>query len=283
VNTPNNKQPIVIKRKKAGGHGHHGGAWKIAYADMVTAMMAFFLVMWICGMDVKTRLGIADYFSNPSSASGPYKPSSWFVVPSGGVPRLTQGNLEHSKDKGGEPESQGVMRMDPAEKDNFDEEVAQLYAKALVTVIERDPEFSTLKDSILVEVTDEGLRVELLEGEEPRFFLSGSPAWTKPGRRIVESLGGMLGRSTHHIVFEGHTTPAPKVIGRSTKWDLGADRALAVRAVFQEAGLDVNKVKRVRSEGDNQLRFARPDDPRNTRVAILIPYARVDAKPNSPH
>jgi len=279
VNTA--KQPIIIKKKKVSGHGHHGGAWKIAYADMVTAMMAFFLVMWICGMDVKTRLGIADYFSNPSSASGPNKPSSWFFITAGGVPRLTQGNLEQSKDKGGEPESQGVMRMDPPDKDNFDEEIAQLYAKALATVVERDPEFAALKDSIVIEVTAEGLRVELLEGEEPRFFLSGSSAFTRPGRRVVESLGTMLGRSTHHLIFEGHTTPAPRVLGRSTKWDIGADRALAVRGVFQESGLSVDKVKRVKSDGDTAPRFSyRPEDPRNLRVAIVIPFSKQEAKPS---
>jgi chemotaxis protein MotB len=278
----NAKQPIIVKKKKGGGHGHHGGAWKIAYADMVTAMMAFFLVMWICGMDVKTRLGIADYFSNPSSQSGPNKPSSWFFITSGGVPRLTQGNLEQSKEKGGEPDTVGVLRMDPAEKDNFDEELANLYAKALATVVERDPEFAALKDAIMIEVTDEGLRVELMEGDEPRFFVSGSPAMTRAGRRVVESLGGMLGRSTHHLVFEGHTTPAPRVLGRGTKWDLGADRALAVRTVFQEAGLSVEKVKQIKSLGDTAPRFSfRPEDPRNLRVAIVIPYSKQQPKPST--
>jgi len=277
----NAKQPIIIKKKKAAHGGGHGGAWKIAYADMVTAMMAFFLVMWICGMDVKTRLGIADYFSNPSSSAGPNKPSSWFFITSGGVPRLTQGNLEQSKEKGGEPNAEGVLRIDPAEKDNFDQDIANLYAKALATVVERDPEFAALKDSIVIEVTDEGLRVELMEAEEPRFFISGSSAWTRPGRRVVESLGGMLGRSTHHIIFEGHTTPAPRVLGRATKWDLGADRALAVRTVFQEAGLSVDKVKQIKCLGDTAPRFSfRPDDPRNLRVAIVIPYSKHEAKPN---
>jgi len=273
--------PIIIKKKKVGGHGHHGGAWKIAYADMVTAMMAFFLVMWICGMDVKTRLGIADYFSNPSASMGSNKPASWFIINSGGVPRLTQGNLEESKDRGGEPNQVGLLRIDPLPDDNFDPEVAKLYAKTLVTMLNKDPQLVPHKEAVLIEVGEDALRVELLEGEQPRFFEPRGASWTYAGRKLALAMGALLGRSSHRVDFEGHTTPAPAVRDGTTKWELGAERALALRAVFAEAGLPIDKVGAVRSLADTKLRFTdRRDDPRNVRVVIVIPYSRQTMKPN---
>jgi chemotaxis protein MotB len=272
------KQPIIIKRKKAGGHGHHGGAWKIAYADMVTAMMAFFLVMWICNMDVKSRIGIADYFSNPTSAPGSSKPSSWFIIQSGGVPRLTQGNLEESQEKGGEPQLEGLIRVNPLDKDNFDADVARIYAKALTTVINQEPAFSELKEFVTVEVTDDGLRVEFSEGPEPRFFSPTTAQWTMRGRMMVTSVASLLGRGNHIASFEGHTTPKPATRAIESKWDLGANRALALRQVFAEAGLSADKVKEVKSLGDTQPRYAPPDDPRNLRIAVFIPFSSKNLK-----
>lgn len=269
------KQPIIIKKKKGGGHGHHGGAWKIAYADMVTAMMAFFLVMWICGMDIKTRLGIADYFNNPSASNGPNKPASWFIISSGGVPRLTQGNLEESKDKGGEPQTDGILRIDPLPNNNFDPKVAEIYGHWLITMLNRDPQLAGLKDAVLVEVGQDALRVALMEGDQPRFFQPATATWTYAGRKLALAMAAGLGRSTQHIAFEGHTTPAPPVQGEDTRWELGAKRALALRAVFDEAGLSLDKVRGIKSMGDIEPLFTdRRDDPRNLRVMVVIPYSK---------
>jgi chemotaxis protein MotB len=273
----NNKQPIIIKKKKAGGHGHHGGAWKVAYADMVTALMAFFLVMWICNLDVKTRLGIAEYFTSPS-VYGPYTPSSWFSLKFGGVPRLTQGNLEQSKEVGGDPLSEGLLRIDPLPSDNFTQEIAKRYAAVIQSIISNTPAFSEFKDYVVVEVTNEGLRVELMEGERPRFFAPGTAVWTASGKRIAEFLASVLVPVQHLTTFEGHTTGKPETRGITTKWELGSDRALALRQIFSESGLATDQVKQILSLGDQNLRFPDRNDPRNLRIAVLVPYSSQDLK-----
>jgi len=275
-----NKAPIIIKKIKKGAHGSHGGAWKVAYADMVTAMMAFFLVMWICNLDVKTRLGIAEYFTQ-LSVYGPYQPASWYTVKSGGVPRLTQGNLEQSKSEGGDPSSTGLMRVDPLPTDNFDLEVAKLYAKTLAAAMEKDRSFAELKDWVLIEVGKEGLRMEFMESKRPRFFSPGSASWTGEGKRLVEFAASVLGRVRHLQSFEGHTTPAPQTRGMETKWELGSDRALALRQVFCDAGLALDLVKEVRSYGDTKPRITEDkEDLRNLRVGVYIPYSKGTLKPS---
>jgi chemotaxis protein MotB len=270
------KQPIIIKKKKISGHGHHGGAWKVAYADMVTAMMAFFLVMWICNLDVKTRLGIAEYFTSPS-VYGPYSPSSWFTMKFGGVPRLTQGNLEQSKELGGDPTSEGLLRIDPLPTDNFTQEIAKRYATVINTTIANTPAFADFKDQVLTEVTNEGLRVELMESSRPRFFGAGTTLWTGSGKRVAEFIASVLVPVHHLTTFEGHTTPKPETRGMSTKWELGSDRALALRQIFAESGLSPDQVKAVESFGDQRPRFEK-DDPRNLRVAVLVPYSSQDLR-----
>lgn len=272
-----NKQPIIIKKKKAGHAGGHGGAWKVAYADMVTALMAFFLVMWICQMDVKTRLGIAEYFTNPS-AYGPNSPSSWFTLKFGGVPKLTQGNLEQSKEQGGDPASEGLLRIDPLASDNFTQDVAKRYAAVIMTAIENDPGFAEYKDNVILELTPEGLRIELLESTRPRYFSPGTAMWLGSGRRLAEFLASLLVPVQRVITFEGHTTAKPETRGIATKWELGSDRALALRQVFSMSGLTPDQVKAVESRGDQQPRFTDRNDPRNLRVALLVPYSTQDVK-----
>jgi chemotaxis protein MotB len=271
------KQPIVIKKKKISGHGHHGGAWKVAYADMVTALMAFFLVMWICQMDIKTRLGIAEYFTSPS-VYGPYTPSSWFTLKFGGIPKLTQGNMEQSKEQGGDPTSEGLMRIDPLPSDNFTQEVAKRYAAVIEATIANTPAFAEYKDHVIIEVTNEGLRIELLESTRPRFFSPGMTMWVATGRRLAEYLASVLVPVHHLTTFEGHTNTKPETRGMATKWELGSDRALALKQVFAESGLTADEVKAVESLGDQRPRFPDHNDIRNLRVAFLVPYSSQDIR-----
>lgn len=271
------KQPIIIKKRKAAHAGGHGGAWKVALADMMTALMAFFLVMWICQMDIKSRLGIAEYFTSPS-IYGPHSPSSWFTLKFGGVPKMTQGNMEQSREVGGDPASEGLLRIDPLASDNFTMEVAKRYAAVMETAIANTPGFLELKDNVVIEVTNEGLRVELMEGLRPRFFSPGTAMWCSSGHRLAEFFASMLAPVHHLTTFEGHTTPKPETRGMATKWELGSDRALALRQVFNESGLTPDEVKAVECFGDQKPRFPEKNDPRNLRVAVLVPYSSQDIR-----
>lgn len=271
------KQPIIIKKKKIMGHGAHGGAWKVAYADMVTAMMAFFLVMWICNLDVKTRLGIAEFFTSPS-IYGPYKPSSWFTLKFGGVPIMTQGNMEHSYEKGGDPTSEGILRIEPLGRDNFTMDIAKRYIAVLQTTIANNPGYAEYKDDIIMELTPEGLRIELMEGAKPRFFAPGTSVWMGGGKRLAELFASVLVPVQRLTTFEGHTTNRPETKGMATKWELGTDRAMALRQLFAQSGLGPDQVKALSSYGDQQPRFPDKNDPRNLRVAILLPYSTQDIR-----
>lgn len=273
-NTPKPQAPppaLPPRRRKKGGHGHHGGAWKIAYADMVTAMMAFFLVMWICGMDVKTRMGIADYFSNPSSTGGPNKPSSWFIIPSGGKPALSQGDLEESRERGGEPESEGVTRVTPDPHDNFRREDAERLAKVLRTVMDGSDDGKAMKPWVVIEVGDEGLRLEFIDEGSGRFFTPTTGDFTASGRALVESLAKAIGVAGLRMCFEGHFTPELPFSGNS-RWHLGLDMAMSLHDIFAHRGLAARRVLEVSSPGWSAPRWEPAEDPRNVRVAVLIPY-----------
>lgn len=264
--------PIPRKRRlKAGGHGHHGGAWKIAYADMVTAMMAFFLVMWICGMDVKTRLGIADYFSNPSALSGPEKPSSWYTIPAGGKPALSQGDLEQSQERGGEPESEGIHRSTPLPLSNFTRDDAERLAKILRVLLEKSGSHDAYAAWVIIEVDDDALRLEFIDAGRGQFFTPGTATWTRPGKALVAELTGAIGVAGLAVACDGHVASEAGFKGDS-RFHLGADMAFALRDLLVSQGLPGRNLLRVASFGWSQPRFQEAEDARNTRVALVIPY-----------
>jgi chemotaxis protein MotB len=279
-----NQAPAPIIKKKKGGHaGSHGGAWKIAYADMVTAMMAFFLVMWICNFDVKTRLGIANYFNDPSSVYGPNRPASWFSIDSGGMPLMTEGNMEKSNEQGGDPESKGLMRVDPSASDNFTAEIARLYAKAIQTHLNSDPALAPVRDSVSVIVDERGLRIDLSEGDQPRFFVPGASQWTPAGRNAAVALAKLLAINNHRTSFAGHTTPAPIAEPGQNKWTISNGRAMALMQVFLETGLSINRVLRINSCADTQPKIPdKTEDPRNMRVSLFVPYGSRESKEHDP-
>jgi chemotaxis protein MotB len=248
--------PIIrIVRKKKGDGGHHGGAWKVAYADFVTAMMAFFLVMWIVGLDKPTRQAIEYYFNHP-----------------GLFPTSTGG-------KGPGANSNGIMPPVAPPKENPDaKQILEGKFKEAAGAIEKDleksPEFSGLKDSVQVRLTDEGLRIELLEKTHSMFFDSGSAALKASTVHLLRVIAKELGGLNNPIVIEGHTdsTPVAGKFGYSN-WELSADRANAARRAMENNGLRPNQVLGVRGYADRKL--LRPDQPShfsNRRVSILVAY-----------
>ena len=206
------KRPIIIvkKVKKVSG-GHHGGSWKVAYADFVTAMMAFFLVMWILGMDEQTREGIGEYFSNPLGVRA--------GMAAGMNPMLA-----------GPPP--GVQIIGTAgERERLQQLGEQIEARL------NDAGFTDLEAHIEVTVTEEGLRIELIEGREGEtFFASGSPRLQPQARRALEVISGELVRSTYDLVVEGHTDAAVFSSAQYTNWELSGDRANAARRALEDGG-----------------------------------------------
>ena len=248
--------PIIVVKKIVHGHAaHHGGAWKVAYADFVTAMMAFFLVMWIVGQSKQTKEAIAGYFRDPVAFQNKTGAGSG-VLP------------------GADSGLQGGGRPVPAPPSDVKSATATLEraAEHLREALSRTPEFAALQDRIEIQVTDEGLRIELLESPDDGFFASGSAAIKSDTILVLTIIAQELSRLPNLVAVEGHTDRRAFTAGRHyTNWELSADRANAARRVLQEAGMAEAQLAEVRGFASTHLRV--PDEPfapQNRRISIVV-------------
>ncbi len=234
-------RPIIVIRRKAAGHGgHHGGAWKVAYADFVTALMALFIVLWLMSADKEVQKAISSYFNNPS---GPGKQV--------GTAAAGLGNsIEVPK------EDMGKLR--------------ERIQEAMKSI----PNFRSLKDHVEITITSDGLRIELLENEAGIFFESGNAVPTESGRELLGTLAGELGKLPNSMLIEGHTDSKPYSGDAAySNWELSADRANSARRIMQATGLRADQVGQVRGFADRQLRH--PEDPTNAsnrRISVIVQY-----------
>ena len=253
------KKIIIVRKKKGGGGGHHGGSWKVAYADFVTAMMAFFMVMWILGMDDKTKQAIEGYFANPvgyrkGAASGS-SPIGTGASPS----RVQQAQLRV------------VMRNTETRK--FGE-----LGERIREVVAQNEQLKQLGARIEVVVAKDGLRIELIEtGRGDVFFPLGS-AKMKPAATVaLDLIARELSPLANMIVVEGHTDAARfGSNGAYTNWELSGDRANAARRVLEATGLPPQRIVEVRGLADRHLRLAdQPLAAANRRISILLPFTNL--------
>ena len=259
------KRPIIIKKKKAGHGGAHGGAWKLAYADFVTAMMAFFLVMWIVGLDVKTRQGLAAYFSNPGAFPVNYH-SSPYIMSLDGKPPLNQALVEESQ----------------REDHNVDVSTAERLIGQLKVELE-DKRFVTFKSWVDIKLTDEGVRVEFREAPGGKFFVPNKTRLFPEGQYLIQTLGMTIVASRRQMVQEGHCAK-PRVVESSGAFRLPGDHGAAAlqlagdraQALFRELlaiGMNAEQTSAVLTKGWTVP--ARVDDVyavENDRVAIVVRY-----------
>ncbi len=259
------KKVVIVKKKGGGGHGHHGGSWKVAYADFVTAMMAFFMVLWIVGLDDQTKKAVEGYFQNPVGTKNAYSGGA-SPVASGASPTKVQRNALKLI----------VRRM---EEERFKEFQRRLQAR-----IDSNPSLNGLKNSIEVIVTSEGLRIELVEkGGGDDFFPIGSAAMRPKAVLALDAIARELALLENPLVLEGHTDAAPLQAGGGsyTNWELSADRANAARRVVVAAGIAPTRLRQVRGMADTQLRDKdEPLSPTNRRISLLLPFS--DDKTSDP-
>ncbi len=236
----NGQAPIIIIRKKGVHGGHHGGAWKVAYADFVTAMMALFIVLWLLSSSEEVKKAVGGYFQDPSGSG-----------------------RQMGTDLGGVGNSVSVS------KDNMNE-LKQLLENAMTEI----PHFEQMKNQVELIVTGEGLRVELLETEKGMFFESGRGEPTETGRELIVRLAQELGKLPNKLLIEGHTDAKPFAGNASyTNWELSSDRANAARRLMQTSGVRADQVSQVRGFADQHLRkAAEPGDPSNRRVSVIVQY-----------
>ncbi len=243
-------RPIIIVKKKINHGGHHGGAWKVAYADFVTAMMALFIVLWLLNTSKPVREAIAGYFKDPAGTA----------------------------DKTGSSQTSAGENL-VISRDN----VAQLKEK-LQKALEQMHDFDQLKDQIEITVTSEGLRIELLESATGTFFDLGNPQPNKNGRELLITLAHQLAEVPNKISIEGHTDSKPySSSGLYGNWELSADRANAARRIMQEDGLRPDQVSQIRGFADQRLRKPEdPFDPSNRRISVIVHYVEKPPEAASP-
>lgn len=231
---------IIIKRPKA-HHGHHGGAWKVAYADFVTAMMALFIVLWLTNTSEPVKKAVAGYFLDPTGTGKEVGASTSF---SGEGMSIEKRNMEDLKEK-------------------IDQAMKQI------------PEFSKKFDKqVQVTVSGEGLRIELMENENGVFFETGSAKPSEKARELLRSVAGQLGAIPNQVQIEGHTDAQPFAgTGGYSNWELSADRANSARQFMQTHGLRADQVTQVRGYAAQKLKLPKePTNPRNRRISIVVQY-----------
>jgi chemotaxis protein MotB len=235
-----NTRPIIVIKKKISHGGHHGGAWKVAYADFVTAMMALFIVLWLLNTSKQIQEAVGGYFKDPTGTS---KLVGSGQTGAGDNFTLTKENMNNLKD-----ELQKAVRKVTA--------------------------FDKLKNQIEMTVTNEGLRIELMESEKGTFFASGVSEPSDDGRQILGMLAREMAKLPNTISIEGHTDAKPFAgNGVYSNWELSADRANAARRTMQQNGLGLRQVSQVRGYSDQRLRT--PKDPQNAsnrRISVVVQY-----------
>ncbi|MCU0633256.1 MAG: OmpA family protein [Gemmatimonadaceae bacterium] len=253
------KKIVIVKKKKGHGHGHHGGSWKVAYADFVTAMMAFFMVMWILGMDDKTKQAIEGYFSNPIGYKKGYSSGS-SPMANGAMPISQTRNVVKL-----------VVRT--AEQKKF-----EALAERIREKLEQNEALRKLQANFEVTVTNEGLRIELIEGGAGDiFFARGSATMNAPAVLSLSLIAEELATLSHPIVLEGHTDAA--AFGTAdgyTNWELSADRANAARRLLAASAVGPQRITEVRGYAATRPRV--PTDPlaaANRRISVLLPFTQV--------
>ena len=240
------KDQIIIIKKKGGHGGHHGGAWKVAYADFVTAMMALFIVLWLMNSSKPVQEAVGGYFRDPNGVAA------------------KKGSALGGSGDASAPKKEDLTKL----KDD------------LIKAMEKLANFDKLKKQVELTVTPEGLRIELMEDAQGTFFENGKAQPTLSLQNLLKVLSVEAGKLPNPISIEGHTDSNPfsdsKIYGN---WELSSDRANAARRLMEDSGLRSNQVVQVRGYADRNLRnTVHPDDASNRRISVLIQYLPTHAQ-----
>lgn len=242
-------RPIIVIQKKITHGGHHGGAWKVAYADFVTAMMSLFIVLWLMNTSPQIKKAVAGYFNDPQSSG---KQTGTLALGSGESVTIDRQNVEKLKDE---------------------------IQKAIL----KQADLTKLSKQIDITMTGEGLKIELIEEKGGTFFESGSPKLSDNGVALLNLLAAQLKVLPNHLLIEGHTDAQPFSDNSGyTNWELSADRANSARRLLQGGGIGPNQISQVRGYADQMLRVpSNPLDPSNRRVSLIVQWADAVAPPGT--
>jgi chemotaxis protein MotB len=241
---------FIIKKKRGHG-GHHGGAWKVAFADFMTSMFALFLVLWLVNQSSDVKSAIAGYFQDPLGRASEYGSS---ILPGEGA------------------QASSVRPLDPPSVVELRRDRLQRVAEHLKSELDKVPALAAVKDKIEILLTDDGLKIQLIEDANGVFFETGSANLSGRGQEILALLGKELGTLPNRVRIEGHTDARPYSTGSTyTNWELSADRANAARRILTSHGLGADQISQIRGLADRELRDpANPLAPSNRRITITM-------------
>lgn len=276
------QQPIIVKRVRKSAHGHHGGAWKIAYADFVTAMMAFFLLMWLLGSTTKADLqGISDYFKTPlkvalMGGSGAGEATS--VIKGGGKDLVrAEGQQKHGDMTTGRKISD--TKQTEQELARRDKEVLRELKSRIDAAITASPTLSQFKNQLLIDLTTEGLRIQIVDEQNRPMFGIGSANLQPYTREILHEIGKVLNEVPNRISLSGHTDATPYSGGELgySNWELSSDRSNAYRRELLAGGMDEKRIARVVGLSSSVLLDpSNPYNPVNRRVSIIVMNSKAE-------
>ena len=240
-----NVRPIIVIKKKVSHGGHHGGAWKVAYADFVTAMMSLFIVLWLMNSTPQIKKAVAGYFNDPKSGG---RETGTTVLGSNKSISIDQKNVQKLKEE---------------------------IEKAIL----KQTDLSKLSKQIVITITSEGLKIDLIEDKGGTFFQSGSPTLSPSGVELLNLLSAQLKVLPNKLLIEGYTdAQAYSKNSDYSNWNLSADRANSARKLLQQGGVGPNQVSQVRGYGDQMLRVpSNPFDPTNRRVSLIVQWQDTSA------
>ncbi len=284
-----NEQPIVIKRIKKVAGGHHGGAWKVAYADFVTAMMAFFLLLWLLSATTTAqKMGLAEYFTPTigikdsmgigmkgglhSSEAG--KSKNDLVAVGLVVGQVKQGDVAAAptpNEGESDPDAEESSKSEKAIENTEDSEQMQSAAQDIKQALEQE-DLKDYKDNVLLQETPEGLKIDMIDDAKKPMFVPGGAALTETGKKILDSMARMVAKTPNNVAIKGHTD-SPSSIQNSdyTIWELSADRANSARRMLATTQLEPERVVKVEALADKELLVPQePSSPRNRRITIII-------------
>lgn len=271
------KRPIIIKKIKKGGHAHHGGAWKVAYADFVTAMMAFFLLLWLLSTSSKETLqALSEYFTPTQGIR-----DSQGIGFEGGTLPNTDGKSKSNRSNPGLVSGytpSGVVADSPENQSQVEAEMEDSLFKsgadAVTQAFSQDASVNQYSENVSVMQTPEGLRIDITDTDKFAMFERTSPRLTVHGQTILSKMAVLIEKMPNFMVIYGHTDATPAETSRSedyTNWELSADRAQAARRFLNKSGIAAERTKKVTGMADRELFTpSEPRGPKNRRIALVM-------------
>lgn len=257
------KRPIIVIKKKVHGHGHHGGAWKVAFADFVTALMALFMVLWLVAQSPQTKSAVGAYFRDPLGIESGGNTEINTGPNTGGAGFFEGGNTAVAVDT-------SFSAGNGAEQRPTKELPELSNARSRLTQALMALHMDSWARHVELTAVEEGLRIEIQDGDDVRLFSPGSARLDPGAKPVLTAIASELGILPNHLVIEGHTDATPAA-GKATNWELSTERANAARRFLIEAGVRDEQILEVRGYAERRPKlWHKPTDPRNRRISLLV-------------